>query len=765
MADGSLKLRGLLHQSAELLRRGQLEKAATNAQIVKEFALRSGEAAEVAYRARLFLAHVHALRARFTFDPEEAARGRLLLDALAAEGTPYGAPTLAYELALARAEASAVEGETAVAKTEYDALLATPDLPPATRLRAIAGLAEVRLTLTPQMSCGRAEGDCETGDVNVDALREEAFGLYAAHATDRQRRAGLAGPLARLLLAEARATGEASPREGLDLAQRAKAFAHVNGDALATAEAEVVIGSLSRRRGNYAIALRLLYAGLDGAEATERPRLALEAHAELARTYLAVYDDHEANKHLTHVAEAAERYDLGAERFFATFSLGCAALRGTRHEEAMTWLTEALNAAAHRGCPGEQATALAEIGGLHAAGGNLEVARHYRDAARRRFAEAGRDETAKTALLTARLALHDGDPVAAHTAADRAEELALAEARPGLVVEAIRCQGAAREAAGDPAAALAAERAAGELLSRLLRQRDERRLGDLDMRAALREREREIEKLTRENDLKGALLAKNDEIARANADLLQANEELRQFAFVASHDLKEPLRQVGSYVSLLKRRYLDGLDEDGRAYFGFVSEGVARLNRLFDSLMHYTAVARLDKDLRDVDLTRLVDAVRQEFATSIRRTGAVLEYDRLPTLQTGPKLLRHVFAALVDNSLRFHREGVAPVIEISAAEHAGMLAISVRDNGIGIDQAYADRVFQLFQMLEAKSGNPGTGVGLAVAQKTVQRLGGRIWFEDNPDGAPGVTFRFTLPLGVERALPGSADAALAQEAA
>ena len=755
MADGSLKLRGLLHQSAELLRRGQLDKAATNAQIVKEFALRSGEAAEVAYRARLFLARVHALRARFCFDAAEGAEARRLLDALASEGPPFGHESLAIALRVVRAEIDRATGETAAARAQYETLLREPTLTTDLRLRVLAGAAETLPTFT----------DLAERDARFAALREEAFGIYGAEATERPRRTELAGPLARLLLAEARVVGTAEPPRGLDLAQRAKAFANANADVIAVAEADAVIGGLSRSRGNYAIALRLLYASLDGAEESGNVRLAVGAHVELARTYLALYNDREAAKHLSYVAEAAERHGLGPERFFATFSLGCSALRAERPEEATTWLTHALNAAAQRGCPGEQATALAELGGIHAAGDNLEIARHYRDAARKRFAEAGREETAKATLLSAQIALHDSDAEGALAAADRAEDLAAAETRPALVVDALRCQAAAFEALDRLPEALAAERAAGDLLSKLLRQRGERLLGGLDMRAALREREREIEKLTRENDLKGALLAKNEEIERANADLLQANEELRQFAFVASHDLKEPLRQVGSYVSLLKRRYASHLDEDGRAYFGFVVEGVARLNRLFDSLMHYTAVARLDKDLRDVDLTRLMDAVRHEFSASIRRSGAELRYDRLPTVQTGPKLLRHVFAALVDNSLRFAREGVAPVIEITADELEGMLVVDVRDNGVGIDQAYADRVFQLFQMLEAKSGNPGTGVGLAIAQKTVQRLGGRIWFEGNADGSPGVTFRFTHPLSVERALPQEAEATLVQEAA
>ena len=156
--------------------------------------------------------------------------------------------------------------------------------------------------------------------------------------------------------------------------------------------------------------------------------------------------------------------------------------------------------------------------------------------------------------------------------------------------------------------------------------------------------------------------------------------------------------------------------------------------------------------------------MRQEFAASIRATGATLDFEPLPTVQTGGKLLRHVVAALIDNAIRFRRPGEAPEIKVFAEAYEDSYCIAVQDNGIGILQEYQDKVFQLFQMLHAKSEYPGTGVGLAIAQKTVQRLGGRIWYEDNADGSAGVTFRFTLPMSVERVLP-ARRAGLAEEAA
>jgi light-regulated signal transduction histidine kinase (bacteriophytochrome) len=261
----------------------------------------------------------------------------------------------------------------------------------------------------------------------------------------------------------------------------------------------------------------------------------------------------------------------------------------------------------------------------------------------------------------------------------------------------------------------------------------------------LRKKEREIEKLTRENQLKSALIEKNDEIERANRELIQVNEELRQFAYVASHDLKEPLRQVGSYISLLRRKYAHLFDDDAQTYFGFVTEGVNRLNRLFDSLMQYTTVARIEKEISAVDMNRLLASVEAEYASEIAKAKATVRYLDLPVIQTGGKLLRHVIKALLDNSLKFRRPGVAANVQVRIVDKGDNHQIEFQDNGIGISQEYQDKVFGLFQMLHPKADYIGTGVGLAIAQKTVQRLGGRIWFDVNPDGSAGTTFFITLP--------------------
>jgi PAS domain S-box-containing protein len=235
-----------------------------------------------------------------------------------------------------------------------------------------------------------------------------------------------------------------------------------------------------------------------------------------------------------------------------------------------------------------------------------------------------------------------------------------------------------------------------------------------------------------------ALEAKADELARSN-------QELEQFAYVASHDLQEPLRMVSNYTQLLARRYKDQLDSDAHEFIEFAVDGAKRMQDLIHDLLQYARVGTRGKEFRPVPAERLVADALANLATAIDEVGAEIVVDALPTLVCDPSQIAQVFQNLVGNAVKFHRPGQTPVIRIGASRANQAWTLSIADNGIGIDPKYFDRIFQMFQRLHARAEYPGTGIGLALCRKIVERHGGRIRVESSP--GEGTTFSFSIPDG------------------
>ena len=271
-----------------------------------------------------------------------------------------------------------------------------------------------------------------------------------------------------------------------------------------------------------------------------------------------------------------------------------------------------------------------------------------------------------------------------------------------------------------------------------------RQIIDLEIKHAIKEKQQEIEQLVKENKLQGLLLEQSDQLAKQNGQLLQVNDELRQFAYVVSHDLKEPLRMIGSYTQLIHKLHKDSFNKDSESYFDFVKEGVGRMNNLLDGLLRYATVGRDDIDMKTVNLTEAVELAVINLSVSIKEVNATVHTENLPKVITIRALWIQVFQNLISNAIKFHREGVDPVVEITGQETDTEVIISIKDNGIGIAEEFKDRIFVIFQRLHARSKYEGTGIGLAICQKIMQRLGGRIWFES--EEGEGTTFYCAVPL-------------------
>jgi signal transduction histidine kinase len=233
-------------------------------------------------------------------------------------------------------------------------------------------------------------------------------------------------------------------------------------------------------------------------------------------------------------------------------------------------------------------------------------------------------------------------------------------------------------------------------------------------------------------------------VRERTGELSRSNEELRQFAYAASHDLKEPMRTIASYTQLLQQRYLDKLDEDGREFLHYVVDAVRRMDTLLGDLLTYSQqLGSKSAMLQSVNADAVLMGVLMNLQALITETGATVTRDPLPTEITSDfAQLSLLLQNLVSNAIKYRKPEVRPEIHISAEEHDGEWIFSVRDNGLGINPEYKDQIFGIFKRLHGRE-YPGTGMGLAICKKIVERHGGRIWVESAP--GEGSTFFFSIP--------------------
>lgn len=230
-------------------------------------------------------------------------------------------------------------------------------------------------------------------------------------------------------------------------------------------------------------------------------------------------------------------------------------------------------------------------------------------------------------------------------------------------------------------------------------------------------------------------------LQQLNEELIQSNRDLEQFAYVASHDLQEPLRTVTSYAQLLARKYQGNLDAKADKYINYIVEGAARMQQLIEDLLEFSRVGTRAKQLVPTDCENVLNQVLENLKIAIAESRTRVTHDALPTVMGDETQLIQLFQNLIANAIKFRREE-PPRVYISVEQREKEWLFSIRDNGIGIETEYFDRIFTIFQRLHSKSEYPGTGIGLTVCKKIVERHGGHIWVESEPSA--GTTFHFTI---------------------
>jgi signal transduction histidine kinase len=244
----------------------------------------------------------------------------------------------------------------------------------------------------------------------------------------------------------------------------------------------------------------------------------------------------------------------------------------------------------------------------------------------------------------------------------------------------------------------------------------------------------------REANLRTALREQKEK----EEELQRANDDLQQFAYSASHDLQEPIRNVAIYSEIVAKRYRNQLDADGQQFLGFLTEGGRRLSTLINDLLAYTRAGAVPGDTAAAraDSSVVLQHTLSSLAEAIRESGATVTHDGLPEVPMSEAHLQQMFQNLIGNALKY-RKDEPPEIQISAVKADGAWRFSVRDNGIGIDPQYNEKIFGVFKRLHRDQKYSGTGIGLAICQRVVRRYGGRIWVESAP--GEGSTFCFTIP--------------------
>lgn len=536
--------------------------------------------------------------------------------------------------------------------------------------------------------------------------------------------------------------------EILDYGKEVLTISQANGDIEKEIIATSNLGVYYATRLDYKSAIEYFYSSLEKSKAIQFDRQTAQNLINLGTIYARLFNPQESLSNYQAVVEKYDQVLVDTTKTIIFNNIGNIHFEEKSYEESKKHFEKSLALAEKIQYTEMIALALAHLGKLSCEENDFGTAMSYADRANELLEDLG-DVNAKSIniLNFAKLAHHSGDFETAILHLKKGIEISKKVRNEENEIACYRLLSEFYKNKKDFENAFHFKSLYAEKQEDYLKKQRNRQILDQEITFATREKEQQIEALTQANQLQAMLLQKQEEVERANEQLTQANEELKQFAYVASHDLKEPLRMIGSYTQIINRKFASEIDESTQTYFYYVTDGVERMNNLLDGLLKYATVGRGAQELKVVNLNDTILICQANLRLLIEETKTKLEVDELPSILGIGSLLSQLFQNLISNAIKFRNKDTIPEITIRSEERKSEYLISIKDNGIGIKEEYKERIFVIFQRLHARTDYEGTGIGLAICHKIMQRMGGKIWVES--EYGNGSTFFFTFPKPTE----------------
>lgn len=722
------QLQTLLDDSRQHLRNRQLKKALNTAQIALEFGKNEGADHRDLVRAHLLLANIYHINGRYQNEPSFFSKSINHINEAKALNELLNDRQLCLNIVqvYARVQVSLRDYNKAVSvlqECERDTA-ELMDMPSIVFFKTI--------TCEAYIGKGELEKAVELGEETLDFLNKNASPVLLrlwveayyqlSQAYIKQKEYSKSLEMSQRLLETARSAGD------------------IEKEVLALRNIAVVCGVKS----NYKIGMQYFLEALDKCRSIGFRELLVQLEVNIGTIYAHLYNYPEAVKRYLMVLREFDDVLEDATKVVVFNNLGNIYLTTDHPELAIEHFENAHSLAQTYQFQDMLAHSLAQLCRTKLQLNRLQEAGEEAEWADEIFAQIGETNGYQIHLLNqAEIAFRQKALKKSIELTETAIQAAQRLKDDACEIRGLKHLAKAHKASGNFEKALEYQEKYGEIQEAFAREQRNRQFLDMEIRHAIREKQKEIEQLTMDNKYKALLLQKSDMISRQNEELLRANEDLKQFSYVASHDLKEPLRMIGSYAQLIERKVGQHLDEDAREYFQFITGGVHRMNSLLDGLLKYATVGNVQPDLERVDLNNALVISLNHLRPRIEEANAAIHHGHLPEIRGDRELLVQLFQNLISNALKFKKANQAPEISISSYETADESTVFVKDNGIGISRNDQQKIFEIFHRLHSRDTYEGTGIGLAICQKIAKQLNGRLWVES--EEGEGATFYFSTP--------------------